>query len=302
MDILHDQSDTRRILAARNGPVVVAGVAGPADGVAFRGDAVGLGWSLLLVHGRWLGTTPGEVLLRRSVLEESGLDVGSYFDGEVAGRPLRLHVVGEITATDFGVLLNWPTLTAADPDAEPDRYVVQLRPGSDADAYAAAVQAQDPDSLTVEADRAATEATNESLDALNGLMSVLVLVLGLVAAAGVFSTMLLHVRERSRDIAILKSVGMSPRQLMVMVMTSSAVLGLIGGLVAMPLGVRTYRALMTELARQVGNTAPPFAFDVLHPTTLYPLSAIGLAIALAGAYFPARRAARSHAAAKLRSE
>ena len=114
-------------------------------------------------------------------------------------------------------------------------------------------------------------------------------------------------RERAllaaRDIAILKAVGMSPRQLLaIWVSTASAVLGVIGGLFALPLGVRTYHGLMTQLARQVGNRAPPSAFEVLHPTTLYPLGVMGLAIALAGAVFPARRAARSRAAAILRSE
>jgi ABC-type antimicrobial peptide transport system permease subunit len=56
---------------------------------------------------------------------------------------------------------------------------------------------------------------------------------------------------------------MSPRQFLAMVMTASAVLGVIGGLVALPLGVRTYHGLMTQLAQQVGNRPPPFAFDVL---------------------------------------
>jgi predicted lysophospholipase L1 biosynthesis ABC-type transport system permease subunit len=106
----------------------------------------------------------------------------------------------------------------------------------------------------------------------------------------------------ARDVAVLKAVGMSPRQLLAMVMTASAVLGVIGGLVALPLGVRTYHGLMTQLARQVGNRPPPFAFDVLHPTTLYPLGLMGLAVALAGAFFPARRAARSRAGEILRSE
>jgi putative ABC transport system permease protein len=302
MAILNDQPQTHSVLAARNGPVVVPGLADPVDGVAFRGDTHSLGWSAFLVRGRWLGASPGEVLLRRSVLDQAGLDVGSSFDGVIAGRPLRLHVVGEITAVDFGALLDWSTLTAADPSAEPDRYVVRLRPGANADAYAAAVQAREPDFLTVTPNRAAQESTSDTINTLNGLMSVLVVVLALIAAAGVFSTMLLHVRERSRDVAILKAVGMSPRQLLTMVMTSSAVLGVIGGLVAMPLGVRTYHGLMTQLAQQIGNRPPPFAFDVLHPTTLYPLGAMGLAIALAGAFFPARRAARSRAAAMLRSE
>jgi putative ABC transport system permease protein len=302
MAVLDGQPQTERVVASRNGPVIVPGLADPVDSVAFRGDAPGVGWSAFLVRGRWPGANPGEVLLRRSVLDQAGLDVGSSFDGVIAGRPLRLHVVGEITATDFGAALAWSTLTAADPGAEPDRYVVQLRPGSDADAYAAAVRAQEPDFLTVTPNQVANESTNETINTINALMSVLVLVLALIAAAGVFSTMLLHVRERSRDVAILKAVGMTPRQLLTMVMTSSAVLGLIGGLVAMPLGVRTYRGLMNQLAQQIGNRPPSFAFDVLHPATLYPLGVMGLAIALAGAFLPARRAARSRVAAILRSE
>ena len=72
---------------------------------------------------------------------------------------------------------------------------------------------------------------------------------------------------------------MSPRQLLAMVMASSAVLGVIGELVALPLGVRAYHELMTQLAQQVGNRPPPFAFSVLHPATLYPLGVMGLAVA-----------------------
>jgi putative ABC transport system permease protein len=205
--------------------------------------------------------------------------------------------VGEITALNFGALLNWSTLTAAEPVAKPDRYFVQLRPGSNADGYAAAVQAQEPDFLTVAVNRAGSDS---AIDTINAIMSVLALVLGLIAAVGVFSTMLLHVRERSRDIAILKAVGMSPG--LIMVITSSAVLGVIGGLMGMPAGVRTYHELVNLLAREIGNSLPPFAYDVLHPTTLYPLGVMGLAIAVAGAAFPARRAARSRAAEILRSE
>jgi putative ABC transport system permease protein len=219
MAILGEQRQTLGVLAAHNGPVVVPGLADPVDGVVFRGDPLMLGWSTFLVRGRWPGANPGEVLLRRSVLDQAGLDVGSSFDGVLAGRQLRFHVVGEITAVDFGAVLDWSTLAAADPNAEPDRYVVQLQPGSNADAYASAVRAEEPDFLTVEPNQAATGATRDTLNTINGLMAVLVFVLALIAAAGVFSTMLLHVRERSRDIAVLKAVGMSPRQLLTMVIS-----------------------------------------------------------------------------------
>jgi len=299
MAILTGQPQTRQVVAVRQGAVVVPGLADPVDGLAFRDDPRSLGWSASLVRGRWLGERPGEVLLTRRVLEQAHLDVGSTFDGVIAGHPLRFHVVGETASLSFGVLLGWSTLTAAAPDAQPDRYLVQLRPGSDADSFAAAIRAQEPDFLTVTVSRVGPDSSG---DAINTIMSILVMILGLIAAVGVFSTMLLHVRERSRDIAILKAVGMTPRQLLIMVMTSSAVLGVIGGLVGMPAGVRTFHGLVNQLARGIGISPPPLLSEVLRPVTLYPLGLTGLAIALVGAFLPARRAARSRAAEILRSE
>jgi len=299
MAILNGQPQTQRVVAVSQSAVTVPGLADPVDGLAFRDDPRDLGWSASLVRGRWLGEMPGEVLLTRRVLDQAHLDVGSTFDGLIAGHRLRLRVVGETASLDFGALLAWSTLTTAAPDTQPDRYLVQLRPGSNADDVGAAVQAQEPDFLTVTVSHVGPDSDG---DAINTLMSVLAIILGLIAAVGVFSTMLLHVRERSRDNAIMKAVGMSPKQLLIMVMTSSAVLGVIGGLLGIPAGVRTYHTLVTHLARGIGISPPPFAFDVLHPMTLYPLALTGLAIALAGALLPARRAARNRAAETLRSE
>ncbi len=299
MTILTGQPQTQQIVAVRPATIAVPGVADSVDGIAFRGDARSLGWSASLVRGRWLGERPGEVLLTRRVLDQANLDVGSTFDGVIAGRPVRLHVVGETASLSYAALLDWSTLTAAVPDAQPDRYLVGLLPGSDADGFAAAIRAQEPDFLTVTVSRVGPDAGG---DAIIALMSVLSVILGLIAAVGVFSTMLLHVRERSRDIAILKAVGMTPRQILTMVMTSSAALGVIGGLVGMPAGASTFHTLVTQLAKGIGVSPPPFASDIPHATTLYPLGLTGLAIALVGAFLPARRAARSRAAETLRSE
>jgi putative ABC transport system permease protein len=38
-----------------------------------------------------------------------------------------------------------------------------------------------------------------------------------IAVAGIFNTLLLNSRERVRDTAMLKAIGMSPRQVMLMV-------------------------------------------------------------------------------------
>jgi putative ABC transport system permease protein len=299
VSILTRRPEAQQVVAVAQGAIAVPGLADPVDGLAFRDDPRGLGWSAALVRGRWLSDAPGEVLLTRRVLDQAHLDVGSTFDGVIAGHTLRLHVVGEVGTLSYRALLGWSTLTAATPDAQPDRYLVHLRPGSDANDFAATVRAQEPDFLTVSVSRVGPDSDG---DAINTVMSILSVVLGLIAAVGVFCTMLLHVRERSRHNAILKAVGMTPGQLLVMVMTSSLVLGVVGGLVGTPAGANAYRGLLIQLAHGIGISPPPFGLDVLGPMALYPLGLTGVAIALAGALLPARRAARIRAAEILRSE
>ncbi|MFD0328207.1 FtsX-like permease family protein [Streptacidiphilus monticola] len=52
--------------------------------------------------------------------------------------------------------------------------------------------------------------------------SILTLLLGTVAALGVFNTVVLNTHERRRDLGMLKSIGMTPRQVTVMTFTSMA--------------------------------------------------------------------------------
>ena len=68
-------------------------------------------------------------------------------------------------------------------------------------------------------------------------VTLLTLVLGMVAALGVFNTVVLNARERRRDLGMLKSIGMTPRQVTVMMVTSMGALGVVGGLVGVPLGI-----------------------------------------------------------------
>lgn len=62
--------------------------------------------------------------------------------------------------------------------------------------------------------------------------------------------------ERVRDTATLKTLGMSPRQVIGMVATSAGFLALQGGLVAVPAGVALYRPLFDQLSHLGGNITP----------------------------------------------
>ncbi|MFJ9516905.1 ABC transporter permease [Kitasatospora sp. NPDC101801] len=90
---------------------------------------------------------------------------------------------------------------------------------------------------------------NLAADTVVGFSSVFTVLLTVVAALGVFNTVLLNTRERRRDLGMLKSIGMTPRQVTVMFVTSMAVLGLLAGLVGIPLGMVAHRVLVDNVGR-----------------------------------------------------
>jgi len=130
--------------------------------------------------------------------------------------------------------------------------------------------------------------------ALDAMVVALALILGAIAGLGVFNALLLTTRERVRDIAILKALGMTPGQVSAMVIVSAGVLGLVGGVLGIPAGLGLYRYLVDAMARVAGFSITsgtfPNSFD---PVQLVLLALAGVLVALLGAILPARWAART---------
>jgi putative ABC transport system permease protein len=112
----------------------------------------------------------------------------------------------------------------------------------------------------------------------------------------------LNARERRRDLGVLKSIGMTPRQVTVMMVTSMAALGAAGGLLGLPLGVAAHRLVVETMFAAVGLTTPALMLDVWRIPLLAALVPAGAAIAMLGAFLPARSAARLTIAEALRTE
>ena len=114
-----------------------------------------------------------------------------------------------------------------------------------------------------------------------------------VGSFGVVNTMISSVYERIRDIAVMKSVGASRRQILKMFLYEAASVGLVGGIVGYIAG--------TLLAYLIG----PLIFDDLTVSYVpgYILPALGLAIVIAAAasIYPAYRASKLSVADSLRS-
>jgi len=123
-------------------------------------------------------------------------------------------------------------------------------------------------------------------------------VLALLAIATVAHALVTAVRRRRRDLALLKTLGFTRRQVSAAVAWQATMLGVLALVIGIPIGVIVGRWAWTALADDLGTVAEPIA-PVLALVLAVPLV---LLIANAVAYVPGRIAARLRPAAVLRSE
>ena len=101
---------------------------------------------------------------------------------------------------------------------------------------------------------------------------------------------------------MLKSIGMTPRQLMAMLLTSMGVIGVLGGLLGVPLGIGVHRLVVPAMAHSGQLEVPGFLLNVFSIPLVAGLGLAAVAIAVLGALIPARSAAWSPIAEVLRNE
>jgi putative ABC transport system permease protein len=301
--LLRGLPDAARVAAYHQLPVPAVGQAKPLTVVFVRGDFAAMGYEKELTAGRW-ARGAGEAIVASQLMRERGMAIGDRIILELDGRRAVLAVVGEVMEGppgSEGVIADWGVLTGLSPDREIKPwqvdYQVQLTRGGDVTAYVAAVRAADAG-----LDAWDTSQLSDFAVTVIGFSSSLAALLATVAALGVFNTVVLNVRERRRDLGMLRSIGMTPRQVITMVLASMALLGLVGGLLGVPLGVAAHRIVVPAAADASRIALPHWVLNVWHGPTLALLALAGLAIALVGALIPARGAARLPIAEVLHNE
>ena len=119
---------------------------------------------------------------------------------------------------------------------------------------------------------------------------------GAVTALGI--TLVASVRRRRRDLAILKTLGFTRRQLGGAVAMQAGVAAVIGCVAGIPLGIALGRTLWDLFARQIDAVPDP---TVPIPTVVA-IGVIAVALAVAVAAIPGRLAARTPTSQLLRAE
>lgn len=127
-------------------------------------------------------------------------------------------------------------------------------------------------------------------------MDALLALAVLIALIGIVNTLMLSVLERTREIGLLRAVGMRRRQVRGMVRCESVVLSIFGAVIGIVLGTGMGIALVTSLKQQGVTVTVVPAGDLL---VFLVLSAL---LGLVAASWPARRAARLDVLAAISSE
>ena len=254
---------------------------------------------IIIPEGRMF-SAPGEAVVGMGLLDWLDLKVGDELRLTMDGKPLDLRIVGRyVEMNNMGqmAMYSLETLQQVDPQAEPDAYALKLTPGADAQALEAALLRESSDQFNVEmVDKDPPKEIGQVRVVIFGLNIVLVSI-GLIS---LFNTTLLGVRERLRDFGILKTVGLTPRQIVVSVMTGMSLLALLAVLVGIPLGLIVTRLLFDYLGRQMGMGAE---LGMIPPWWWLALLAPGaLLVSILGSVIPARQAAQVRVVEVLRYE
>ncbi|MFI8320036.1 FtsX-like permease family protein [Streptomyces sp. NPDC085529] len=194
---------------------------------------------------------PDEAVAGQGLLDLLGVRVGEWVRMTVEGRPQILHLVGRSIEPDHGgrvVSTTLDTLRDGAPGLRPAFHALVLRPDADPRAVAAAVPAAT--GARVEVRGTADPADGE--EAPRGVLAALVAVLALIALVELLTLIGTGVRDRVRDLLALRAIGLTPRQIGAVVVTSAALTTLAAALLGTAAGAALGHRLVDAEAAATG--------------------------------------------------
>jgi putative ABC transport system permease protein len=298
MALIAAQPGTARLVAERGELVSVPGAGEPVPLITYRGDSSWLGYPV--IHGRWFHG-PGEAVAPTAFFTRTHDHLGDSVTAHLNGSSMALTLVGEIFDQQGDDVLLRADMAALPGSPNANQYEVQLTPGTDANRWAGSVQSAGNGQIDVRT--TGSRGIETAFLLIDSVLAGLALILTLIAASGVFNTVVLNTREKARDTAILKAIGMTPNQVTGMVLASVAAVGIIGALLGIPAGQVLHHRIIVLMGEIATQTAIPASFfAVFSWAILAGLWTAGILVALMGAMLPAQWAARSPVADVLQTE
>jgi putative ABC transport system permease protein len=256
--------------------------------VATGADSIGA-IGLTMDSGAATDLADDTVLLERKWASQHHLGVGDTVDITEPTGKQQWRVVGvfEDNPLVFApVLTTVPTLLASGFPDQDNYVVVFAEPGATGLQARLDAVVKDLPVVTVKDERAFAAEQRAPIDRIIGVIYALLVFAVVIAILGIVNTLALSVIERTREIGLLRAVGVSRRQLRLMIRLESVVIAVLGAVLGVLLGIAFGVTLMYALRDQGLEVIDiPFGQLVL-------FLVLALVIGVLAAVFPARRAAR----------
>ncbi|MDQ1586094.1 MAG: putative transport system permease protein [Actinomycetota bacterium] len=196
---------------------------------------------------------------------------GTYKENQLIGG----FLLDKTAAKDFATQRNGVALIKLKKGADPA--VTRAALEADIKAYPT-IQVQDQSEFVA--------ATGKQIDSIVNIISVLLILSIIIAILGVVNTLALSVIERTRELGLLRAVGMARRQMKRMVRVEAVIIAVFGGLLGIAVGSAFGIALQQALKSQgVSELGIPV-------TRLVEFLVVAGLTGVLAAWLPARRASR----------
>ncbi|MGD0392387.1 MAG: FtsX-like permease family protein [Acidimicrobiales bacterium] len=258
--------------------------------------------SVLTVVGGRAPTTPSEVAMDVGTADKYHFKVGDHVRILLQG-PTRTFTISGLVKFGTADNLAGATLAAFDlPTAQKlfgdvghlDSINVLAEPGTNKAALQRAIAKELPPGVEVVSGQAVANEQTNSINQALGFFSTALLVFAFISlfvgGFTIFNTFSILVGQRTRELALLRIVGASRRQVFRSVLVEAGLLGLVASLVGLGLGVLAAVGL-EALLKGFGVTLPtgPLVFET---RTVIVALVVGVGVTVVSAISPARRAVR----------
>jgi putative ABC transport system permease protein len=238
------------------------------------------------------GLRDDQAILSDSFASEHNLEVGDRFRllSQTRRRP-SFEVVGEFDSKlgVFGSVLITQAAMAREFGQTQDTIdFVQVKPSANPAEVQAILSAGVEKAFPVAEvlnQQELKESREEQVDQLVNLVYALLLLAILISLFGIANTLALSIHERTRELGMLRAIGMSRRQVRTMIRYEAVITALIGAIIGMVLGL-VFAALIAQPLKDEG-------FTLSYPIgSLVFLLFFAAVIGVLAAILPARRASR----------
>ena len=243
-----------------------------------------------------------EAIVSTDFADSEDLQVGDRFQllTQTRARP-RFRVVGEFDAKlgVLGSVLVTQGVMARDFRQTQDLIdFIKVEAGADANQVQAlltkGVEAVFPVAEVLDQEEL-KESREEQINQLVMLVYALLVFAILISLFGIANTLALSIHERTRELGMLRAIGMSRRQVRTMIRYEAVITALIGGILGLALGI-VFATLIAQPLKDEGFT---LSYPVISLVVLLVLAALAGVLA---AILPARRASRLNVLQSLQYE